>query len=433
MQKLVIVFLFFCSVFQLNVEATKTHADYLNTSPQEFFKQMINDSADLFPICNQNNINESKKIIDYEPPEIISMVDTIMPTSALRRNIDGLVVGKIFIDDQGYVTDIEIIHSYPEVSYFESAYIAQRNRYKYKPAKDLSSGKNVKSFIYDAQAFTSPEWLYETRRLKSLQMGGMGMSYINTLYAVYSKATRGYIQGAKDSVLQRYQDEDDPIIKASYFYLNSYIDILDLITESWDEEGKKAFSIEGDFDLERYKSKFYLVDNIIDNLLKTREMYEEEIDKSIFNYLNPLVLKLRYATSLALYTMYLVSYQDDLAYEEASIALNIQRNYGLELTDYSYSMFNFIGMTASKRNDWCNAYYAFDSANKIKDHIDNEFRRSNNKRGYLHQDITAELNARFEDKNKKMSLFRDYIDDRQRMKYFQKAQYEFALELSRKR
>ena len=94
-------------------------------------------------------------------------------------------------------------------------------------------------------------------------------------------------------------------------------------------------------------------------------------------------------------------------------------------------MFNFIGMTASKRNDWCNAYYSFDSANKIKDHLDSEFRRNNNKRGYLHQDITAELNARFEDPDNRVSLFRDYINDNQRMKYFKKAEYEFALELSK--
>ena len=39
----------------------------------------------------------------------------------------------------------------------------------------------------------------------------------------------------------------------------------------------------------------------------------------------------------------------------------------------------------------------------------------------------------FTNLRKGQTAFRDYIDDRQRMKYFQKAQYEFALELSRKR
>ena len=113
--------------------------------------------------------------------------------------------------------------------------------------------------------------------------------------------------------------------------------------------------------------------------------------------------------------------------------LLIKRNFGLELSDDDYAMYTFIGITASNRKDWCDAYYAFSSANQIKDFLDKEFARNNNKRGWLFQDITAELNAKFEDKDNRISVFRDYIDDKEREKYFKKAEYEFALELSNSR
>lgn len=412
----------------------KSVAAYINRTPGEFLEESIIEGSNLFPICSLNKIIEAKQLITFEPPEIIFRTKTIMPTRAIRQNLDGIVIGKIAIDEKGDVTDIEVLHSFPDVNYFEENFIGSRKKYKYKPAKDLESGKNIKSFLYDIQAYTSPEWLFETRRLQTLRMGGLGISYLNTLSNVWDKAMRGYIQGAKESVAKRYQEENEPLKKASYFYLNAYIDLLDIYQESWDEKGNKAWSLEGDFDQQRFRYKFQSLETTtIDNLLKTREMYSEEIDKSIYNYFNPLVLKLRYATAYDLYTLYLGGYQDDLAYEEASKILQIQRNYGLELTDNDYAMFTFIGITASKRKDWCNAYYAFDSANKIKDYLDKEFDRNNNKRGWLHQDITAELNAKFEDRKNNVSIFRDYIDDKEREKYFKKAEYEFALELSKSR
>ena len=147
-------------------------------------------------------------------------------------------------------------------------------------------------------------------------MGGLGISYLNTLFSVWDKASRGYAVSAKESVAKKYQKENDPLKKASYFYLNGYIDLMDIYFESWNEKGNKAWSVEGDFNQQRFKSKFQSFnDTAIKNFLTTRKMYTEEVDKSIYNYFNPLVLKMRFATSLGLYRLYVDSYQDDLAYE----------------------------------------------------------------------------------------------------------------------
>jgi hypothetical protein len=416
------------------ISKDKSVAAYINKTPEEFLEENIILGSDLFPICNLNKIIEAKQVITFEPPEIISRIKTMMPTTAMRRNIDGIVIGKIAIDENGGVTDIEVIYSFPDVNYFKVNFSSSRKKYKYKPAVDLESGKNIKSFLYDFQVYTSPKWLGHERREQNLNMGGLGVSYLNTLFSVWDKTVRGYLVSAKESVTKKYQKENDPLKKTSYFYLNAFIDLLDIYQESWDEKGNKAWSVEGDFNQQRFKAKFQSFnDTAIKNFLTTRKMYTDEVDKSIYNYFNPLVLKMRFATSMNLYRLYVDSYQDDLAYEEASKNLLIKRNFGLEISDDDYAMYTFIGITASNRKDWCNAYYAFSSANQIKDFIDKEFLRQNDKRRWLFQDITAELNAKFEDKDNRISAYRDYIDDKEREKYFKKAEYEFELVLNNTR
>ena len=437
MKKLLIISLLIFSVNGWTQVTDEIHERYAeNHEPKQFLEESIAKGSILFPICNVNESIKPKHQASYffESPEIITRTKTIIPIPALRQNIDGFVFGKLAIDEYGDATDVEIIYSYPDKDYFKVNFSSSRKRYKYKPAVDLESGKNIKSFLYDFQVYTSPQWLRQQRREQNLNMGGLGISYLNTLFSVWDKASRGYAVSAKESVAKKYQKENDPLKKASYFYLNGYIDLMDIYFESWNEKGNKAWSVEGDFNQQRFKSKFQSFnDTAINNLLTTRKMYTEEVDKSIYNYFNPLVLKMRFATSLGLYRLYVDSYQDDLAYEEASKNLLIKRNFGLELSDDDYAMYTFIGIIASNRKDWCDAYYAFSSANQIKDFLDKEFARNNNKRGWLFQDITAELNAKFEDKDNRISVFRDYIDDKEREKYFKKAEYEFALELSNSR